>query len=87
VTFLEKQLEDPIRFRRLKRLFYAGLAALAVTEAVAPFLLYPDHGHFAFEDLPAWGSLYGFISCVVIIVVSKLLGKLWLSRPETNHDS
>jgi hypothetical protein len=87
VTFLEKQLEDPVRFRRMKRWFYAGLAALALTEAAAPFLLYSDHGHFEFEDLPAWGSLYGFISCVVIIVVSKVLGKLWLSRPENHYDS
>ena len=87
VTFLEKQLEDPVRLRRMKRWFYGGLAALALTEAAAPFLFYPDHGHFEFEDLPAWGSLYGFISCVVIIVVSKLLGKLWLSRPENYYDS
>jgi hypothetical protein len=87
MTFLEKQLEDPVRFRRLKLWFYAGLAALALAEAAAPFLFYADHAHFPFEDLPAWGSLYGFISCVVIIVVSKVLGKLWLSRPENYYDS
>ena len=41
----------------------------------------------AFEDWPAWGSLYGFVSCVAIIVVSKILGKLWLMRPEDYYDS
>jgi hypothetical protein len=45
-----------------------------------------DHAHFGFEDFPAWGSLYGLISCVVIIVGSKALGKLWLSRPENYYD-
>jgi hypothetical protein len=71
----------------MKRWLYAGLAALALGEAAAPFLLYPDHGHFSFEDFPAWGSLFGLVSCVVIIVVSKLLGKLWLIRRETYYDS
>ena len=40
-----------------------------------------------FEDLIAWGSLYGFVSCVAIIVVSKLIGKLWLMRREDYYDS
>ncbi|MBI3263216.1 MAG: hypothetical protein HYZ58_08695 [Acidobacteria bacterium] len=87
MTFLERQLEDPVRFKRMKRWFYAGLAALALGEVAAPFLWYPEHGHFSFEDFPAWGSLYGLVSCVVIVVVSKLLGKLWLIRRETYYDS
>jgi hypothetical protein len=87
VTFLEKQLADPGRFRRMKRVFYAGLALLALTEAAAPFFLYPDDGHFEFEDLPALGSVYGFFACVVIIVVSKVLGKLWIARRENYYDS
>ena len=82
MTFLEKQLEDPARFKRLTRAFYASLVVLALAEIVVPHLVEQDHAHFAFEDLPAWGSLYGLVSCVVIIVASKLLGKVWLSRPE-----
>ena len=71
----------------MKRWFYAGLAALALSEVVAPRLFYTDHAHFSFEDLPAWGALYGLVSCVAIIVVSKLLGKLWLMRQENYYDS
>ena len=71
----------------MKRLFYAGLTALALSEAVVPGFFYTDRAHFWFEDLPAWGSLYGLVSCVVIIVVSKILGKLWLMRPENYYDS
>ena len=87
MSLLERHLEDPIRFARIKRWFYAGLAALALAEVVGPRLFYTDHPHFSFEDLPAWGSLYGLASCVAIIVVSKLLGKLWLTRPENYYDS
>ncbi len=71
----------------MKRWFYAVLAALAIGEVAVTRLFDPDHAHFWFEDFPAWGSLYGLISCVVIIVVSKLLGKLWLTRPDDYYDS
>lgn len=87
MKFLKKHLEDPIRFARIKRWFYAILVALALGEVVGPRLVYTDHPHFWFEDLPAWGSLYGLASCAAIIVVSKLLGKLWLTRPENHYDS
>ena len=66
--------------------FYVCLAALALAEAVAPRFLYHDHAHFPFEDWPAFGSIYGFLSCVAIIIVSKLLGKLWLMRRENYYE-
>jgi hypothetical protein len=87
VRFLEKYLEDPVRFKRLKRCFYAGLAILALTEFAAPRLFHGEPADFWFEDLPAWESLYGLISCVVIITGSKFLGKLWLMRRENYYDS
>jgi hypothetical protein len=71
---------------RWARLLYGGLAALAVSEIAVPRLFGTDHAHFWFEDLPGWGSLYGFVSCVAIIVVSKVLGKLWLMRPENYYE-
>jgi hypothetical protein len=73
--------------RRLKGGLYAGLAALALAELALPRVLKLDHAHFWFEDLPAWGSMYGFAACVLIIVISKLLGKFWLTRPENYYDS
>jgi hypothetical protein len=87
VKILEKHLENPARFAAIKRWCSACLAALAITEVIAPRLIYQDHPHFWFEDMPAWGSFYGLISCVAIIVVSKLLGKLWLMRRENYYDS
>jgi hypothetical protein len=70
-----------------KRTFYASLAALALSEIALPRLFGTDHPHFWFEDIPAWGSIYGLAACVVIIVASKLLGKLWLTRPENYYDA
>ncbi len=85
MNFLQRQLEDPLRFARLKRWFYAGLAVVALAEIVLPRIFHGE-SHFAFENFPAFGSLYGLISCVAIIVVSKLIGKLWLMRREDFYD-
>jgi hypothetical protein len=87
MNLFDQQLDNPGRWKRIKRWFYAGLAAIAVSEVIVPLLFPADHAHFSFEDLPAWGSIYGLVSCVLIIVVSKLLGKLWLMRRENYYDS
>ena len=86
MSFLQKQLEDPARFARIKRWFHIGLALVALAEIVLPRIFHGAESHFWFENLPAWGSLYGFVSCVAIIVVSKLIGKLWIMRREDYYD-
>ena len=86
MNFLQRQLDDPIRLARIRRSFYAGLAVAAIADIVLPLVFGGGESHFAFEDFPAWGSLYGFISSVAIIVVSKLIGKLWLMRREDYYD-
>ena len=86
MRFLERLLTDPVRVTRMKRVFYAGLAVIALTEFGAPRLVHAESAEFWFENLPAWESAYGLISCVVIIIGSKLLGKLWLMRRENYYD-
>ena len=86
MSFLERWLEDPVRFARLRRAFYASLAVVLVAEIVLPRVLGAGHAHFGFERIPGWGSIYGFASCVAIVVVSKALGKAWLMRREDYYD-
>jgi hypothetical protein len=69
-----------------KRWSYISLAVIALAEILVPRILHLEHAHFGFEDLPAWGCGYGLVSCILIIKVSKLLGKLWLMRPEDYYD-
>ena len=86
MNFLQRQLEDPVRFARIKRWFYVGLVAVAVAEIVV-LLVFPEENHFSFESWPAFGSIYGLVSCIAIILVSKFLGKIWLMRREDYYDS
>ena len=93
MNFLEKHLEDPVRFARIKRWSIAVLIVLACAEIFLPLIFHSGHHHFWFEDFPSgshwpklpWGSIYGFASCVVIILVSKFLGKVWLMRQENYY--
>ena len=87
MNFLERQIENPVRFARIKRWFYVGLFVAVLAEIVLPIIFRDGHSHFSFERVPAWGSLYGFASCVAIIIVSKLIGKVWLVRREDYYDS
>ena len=102
MNFLERHLEDPVCFARLKRWFYRCLAAVVLAEVVVLSMLVLDlifpklnlakichvgHPHVLFEWIPAWGSLYGLASCAAIIVVSKFIGKMWLMRREDYYDS
>jgi hypothetical protein len=76
-----------MKMKGVKRWFYASLAVLVVIELVLPRVFGAGAAHFWFEEIPAWGSISGFVACVVIIIGSKLLGKLWLTRPENYYDS
>ena len=87
MNFLERLLETPARFVWIKRFFYGGLALVALAEIMLPFLFHDQRHHFSFESWPAFGSLYGLLSCVVIVVASKILGKVWLMRRENYYDA
>ncbi len=43
------------------------------------------HPH-AWDRIPGFYALFGFGACVVIIFVSKTLGKVWLEKREDYYD-
>jgi len=89
MTWLEQLLEDPVRVARLKRWSCIALLAIAVCEYALPKIFPSGHGAhhpFGFESIPAWASLYGLISCVAIIVISKFIGVVWLMKREDFYD-
>ena len=87
MSFLERQLEDPVRLARIKRWSIVVLVVVVALEIVLPLVFHGGHHYFAFESFPAWGSLYGLLSCAAIILVSKAIGKLWLMRGEDHYDA
>lgn len=73
--------DHPQNLRKLRIGFYVVLVLL-----VLPDFFLHKHTYFsAVEAWPGFFALFGFISCVVIILVSKLLGYL-LKRKEDYYD-
>lgn len=83
MTMMAKLLDFLIRHAALLKWGMVGVLALLVLLDV---LIPSDYDRFFWESVPGFGAFYGFLGCVLIIVVSKLLGK-WLFRPEDYYNN
>ena len=73
---------EKLRTKTVKKLAYGILVLL-----VAADFIIPRHEiHFFGDKVPGFWSLFGFISCALIIVVSKWLGHHWLMRGEDYYE-
>ena len=73
--------DQPQNIKRLKIGFYIVLALLVLPD----FFM---HKHSLFSPVEAWPgfyALFGFVACVIIILVSKLLGFV-LKKQEDYYD-
>lgn len=73
-------LDEP---RNVTKIYYALLAACAAL-FLADFL-YLKHAKFKLEDVFGFYGLYGFIACVLLVLIAKELRKI-LKRPEDYYD-
>lgn len=69
----------------MKRVLWILLGLTLVASVVADFVG-PSKEVSHVWDYKAFFALYGFLGCVVIVYVSKWLGKHWLQRPEDYYD-
>jgi hypothetical protein len=86
MNIFEKVLENPKRLKRLRRICLFGLGLALAAEFAVVHLFGLGHGHFWFENLGVFGALFGFVSCALIIFVSKFLGHRWLMKNEDYYD-
>jgi len=73
-------LTRPETVRKLWRLFIAVLLAVVLAE-----LLVANEARFDVERLFGFFAWFGFVACVVLIVLAKGVGVL-LKRPDTYYD-
>ena len=80
---LGKILEYLVERRRaLTYLMLVVMALLVLADIIIP----PAYTRFAWDDVGGFAAFYGFISCVLIIVISKALGYGLLYRNEDYYD-
>lgn len=72
-----------VRRTTIRKLWWIFGAILAAT-VVAQFFIHV-HGYFGVDEWPGFNALYGFLTCVAMVVFAKLLG-IWLKRPDDYYD-
>lgn len=73
---------EALRTKKVKIIAYGVLALL-----IAADFIIPRHEiHFFGDKIPGFWSFFGFVACVLIIVVSKWIGHFWLMKDENYYD-
>ena len=71
--------------RMVIRLCLGLLAILVILDAI-PALVDKEHAHSTVEKWPGFWAVFGFIGCVVIILVSKWFGHRGIMKREDYYD-
>ena len=76
------EILELLRSKAAKRIAYGALIILIVVDFIIP----RNEIHFFGDKIPGFWSLFGFIACVLIIMVSKWIGHLGLMQDENYYD-
>ena len=66
----------------MNRIWAVTAAILAVTIAFEIAFRGSAHHDFFWQAIPGFDFAYGFVSCWLIVIVSKWLGKTFIQRDE-----
>ena len=75
-----KIFDRPENVKRLLRGFYIFLVLLLIVD----FFIH-KHGYFPVEGYPDFFAVYGFVACVLLIFIAKVL-RLFLKREENYYE-
>ena len=76
------EIIELLRSKAAKRTAFVALIILIVVDFIIP----RHEIHFFGDKVPGFWSLFGFIACVLIIMVSKWIGHLGLMQDENYYD-
>ncbi len=71
---------------RLKTVIRVCIGVLALLFLADAFLVNKEHAHTAVEHLPGFWSVFGFVGCVLIIILSKWYGHAGIMNREDYYD-
>tara|TARA_B100000029_G_C17180886_1_gene816925 strand:+ start:68 stop:346 length:279 start_codon:yes stop_codon:yes gene_type:complete len=70
----------PSNIKWMLRVFYACCALLVIADFVID-----RHEMHPYDSLPAFYPIFGFVACVLLVIVAKEMRK-WLMRDEAYYD-
>jgi membrane protein YdbS with pleckstrin-like domain len=73
--------DSPRRVRRLLLVFYGSLVLLIALDAVIH-----KHSYFPWEDWFGFYAVYGFVACVLLVLIAKYLLRPLVKRKEDYYE-
>jgi succinate dehydrogenase hydrophobic anchor subunit len=73
------------RLTAVVRICLVALAVLVLVDAI-PGVVDKEHAHTALERWPGFWALFGFLGCVMLILVSKWFGHCGIMKDEDYYD-
>ena len=73
------------RLKTVVWISYAVLALVVLLDAI-PAVVDKEHAHTGPEHWPAFWAVFGFVACVLIIILSKWYGHLGIMTREDYYD-
>ena len=73
--------DKPENVKRLLKTFYACVVLLLIVD-----LFYHKHAIFAWEGYFGFYSVYGFVACVILVIVAKYVLRPMVMRKEDHYD-
>ena len=73
---------EAFRTKTMKRIAYAALILIIVIDFIIP----RHEVHFFGDGIPGFWSLFGFVACILIILISKWIGHLGIMQDENYYN-
>jgi hypothetical protein len=73
--------DKPENIKRVLNVFYT----LCVILVLADFVIHRHIG-LVWENIPAFYAIYGFVACVALVVVAKLIRKVVMRKEDYYND-
>ncbi len=70
------------RTKTIKRTAYAALILIILID----FFIPRHEIHFIGDQIPGFWSLFGFVACILIILISKWIGRLGIMQDENYYN-
>ena len=70
------------RTKTIKRTAYAALILIFVID----FFIPRYEIHFIGDGIPGFWSIFGFVACILIILISKWIGRLGIMQDENYYN-
>ena len=73
---------EVFRTKTMKKIAYAVLTLIIVID----FFIPRHEVHFFGDEIPGFWSLFGFVACILIILISKWIGHLGIMQDENYYN-